>query len=92
MHQLDPLSAQERPQAADPAGPGGPVEAVHRQAGRSQLRDEAVLPRQQVGEPVAEPLPVQVGRAAQQQLLGAAPPQALDQDEDVDHAGPTTSS
>jgi hypothetical protein len=91
VDQVDALAADQAAEPADPAQPLGPVQAVHGQAAGLQLGDQAVLPGQQVGEPVPELLGVQVGGAAGQQLLGAAAAKALDEDQDAAHAVPASS-
>src|SRR4029453_17655977 len=91
VDQVDALAPDQGPQPAGPAGPLGPIQAVDREPGPGEPGGQAVLPGQQGGELVAVALGVQGGDAAQQELLGPAAAEALDDDQDTGHAAATSS-
>ena len=71
-----------------PVAPG--TERVHGEAGRLELRYQRVLGLEDVRHLVVEPLAVAVAHHVDQQLLGAAQPQGLDEHQDTPPRRPGT--
>jgi hypothetical protein len=90
VHDVEAPVSDQRPESPNPAGAARAVQAVHPQAGALELAHERVLPRKEVGGLVVIPAPVEMGRRAGEQLLGAAPPEPLDQHQNALHR-PATS-
>jgi hypothetical protein len=87
VDQIDLPLLNQRPETAQPACAPPTVQAVNRQAGRPYIPNHRILPWQQVRHLVVEALPIEVGRGADQEHLGASSTQALDQMEDALHDG-----
>jgi hypothetical protein len=84
MDQVDIPVSDQRSQPAHPSHPS-PAEAVDRDPQPLQVGGQGVLLGQQVRHLVLEPVGVPIGGGADQELLGPAAAEALDEDKDPLH-------
>jgi hypothetical protein len=85
---VDPMPANERSEAADPSNSSRTAKAIRGNPFSVKILDQRVLPREEVGHAVPEPIRVPMTDRAQHELLGATATESLDEDEDVLHIPP----
>lgn len=85
MHKVYPSVLHEPAKATDPSGAPSPLEAVDWKPRLLEVIHESVVVRKKIRDLVLEAASVQVRRLTDQELLGSAPGESLDQVEDALH-------